>query len=330
MAYETGIASTVTDILDKLRLFAAGNGWVINRWVSAGNGYELCLSKENCYFNLRAYSNELFKFRGQDVSSVRWGIAINGSDSYSESSAWDQQPGRPVHPTSNYTISSYLPLVLGTGPFPSYHLFETDNCIYLELEVRTDTFQRLGFGRLTPFNAATIGSPFFYATSGSAEVTNATNNYSWLGADVDDTNYSQEEVPFRGADINTSSSRCASFVRTKTASLDAWASSGGRISTIGLTRILCQGGGVLDKILYTFGPNPVDAVSVMCPNIVGVSDDDTYLIPVGYLPNLQFTLMTNYSAKEEFLLGQDRWKLFPWFAKGGRTGQRAIAYRIIE
>ena len=41
MAYETGTASSVVDLLDKFRLFAVAQGWTSNRDVAAGAGREV-------------------------------------------------------------------------------------------------------------------------------------------------------------------------------------------------------------------------------------------------------------------------------------------------
>lgn len=95
MAYETGAATGPNDLLDKLRLFAIGQGWVVNRWVAADSGRELCLSKGSAYYNMRSYQNETV-FSNGSGSYQHYGISINGSDGYLPGNAWDRQPGYPI------------------------------------------------------------------------------------------------------------------------------------------------------------------------------------------------------------------------------------------
>ena len=159
MAYQTGTASGANDLLDKLRLFAVANGWSANRWADIGNGRELCLAKGSAFFSLRSYQNETVALNGS-YGANRTGLAVTGADGYSAGAAWDRQPGYPQRTSGGATdqYSGYTPFVTNPGPFPAYHMFAPDSkTIYLEVEVTTGTFQRLGFGSLDLFNPASAG-----------------------------------------------------------------------------------------------------------------------------------------------------------------------------
>ncbi|WOR80334.1 structural protein [Pseudomonas phage PSP2] len=333
MAYETGSATGPNDMLIKLRDFAAAQGWTVNRDVAAGSGRELCLSKGTAYFNLRSYQNENVIINGSG-SAGRYGIAINGSDGYAGGSAWDRQPGYPLRSSGTIGVNNdhghaNLPLPIYFGPFPSYHLFAPDSkTIYLELEVASTIFQRLGFGSLDLFNpAAPGGGRFFYATGGGHPST-ATGGATWLGTEIDNGSYALEEVPFRGADINTTSSQCGSFLRAAFDSFDNWCGSG-RTATSSYQPQSCQGGGCHDKVLRDYSPNPLNGVGILLPNIVSVVRGNEYLNPVGIVPGMRYMDMTLYQPGEEFSLGADVWKVFPWYQKGGRSWQRGIAYKKV-
>ena len=329
MAYQTGTSTDINDLLDKFRLFAIAQGWSVNRWATVGSGRELCIQKSSAYFNFRAWNNETALVNGSNQSS-KTGLAINGSDGYLGGNAWDRQPGYPQRQTgaSLDQAHAWFPLVINLGPFPAYHFFAPDaKTLYAEVEVSTGIFMRFGCGSLDLFNpVAPGGGRFFYATGGQ-HVTNSTSSSSWPGSDVDNSSYALEEVPFRCADYTASqaSSLTGSYLRVQHDSFNNWAFSSRTFSTSN-TASICQGGGVHDRPIRDLAPNALNGVGVILPNIVSVNRNDEFLNPVGTIPGMRYMDMTNYLPGDEFTLGSDTWKVFPWYAKGGRSGQRGIAY----
>lgn len=329
MAYETGTSSSVVDLLDKFRLFAIAQGWTANRWATVGSGRELCIQKGAAYFNFRAWNNETMLVNGSNSNS-KYGITLNGSDGYSGSSAWDRQPGYPVRGSTSGGDQAHVlfPLVITTGPFPAYHFFAPDSkTLFAEVEISTGIFLRFGCGSLDLFNPAAPGGGRFCYSTGGSHVTNATSGNSWLGADADNSNYAMELVPFRGADYatNNSSYSFGSMVRAAFSSFDNWAGSGRTVTTAGL-QMACQGGGAHDKVLRDYSPNPLNGIGLLLPNIVSLNIGDEYLSPIGVIPGMRFMDMTNYLPGDEFTIGSDTWKVFPWYAKGGIGYNRGIAY----
>lgn len=332
MAYETGASTGPNDLLDKLRLFAIAQGWTVNRWATVGSGRELCVSKGSAYYNMRSYQNETV-FSNDSNYTSRYGISMNGSDGFASGSAWDRQPGYPIRTSGTagsdqWTV--HMPFVTSFGPFPAYYLFAPDSkTIYLEVEVTTGAFQRMGFGSLDLFNPASPGGGrFFYSTGSSAAVTNSTSPSSWLGSDIDNSSYALEEVPFRGADYAATTLQIGSAVRAAFDSFDNWCGSAVRASSSNMAQA-CQGGGVHDKIIRDSSPNPMNGVGILTPNVVSVNRANEYLHPVGVVPGMRYMDMTNYLPGDEFTLGSDTWKVFPWYQKGGRSFQRGIAYKKV-
>lgn len=328
MAYETGTSSSVVDLLDKFRLFAIAQGWTANRWATVGSGRELCIQKGAAYFNFRAWNKETMLVNGSSSSS-KYGITLNGSDGYSGAAAWDRQPGYPVRGSTSGGDQAHVlfPLVITTGPFPAYHFFAPDSkTLFAEVEISTNIFLRFGCGSLDLFNPAAPGGGRFCYSTGGSHVTNSTSSSSWLGADAD-SSYAMEMVPFRGADYasNNSSYSFGSMVRAAFGSFDNWAGSGRTVSTTGL-QMACQGGGVHDKVLRDYSPNPLNGIGLLLPNIVSLNIGNEYLSPIGVIPGMRFMDMTNYLPGDEFTIGSDTWKVFPWYAKGGIGYNRGIAY----
>lgn len=329
MAYETGTATSVVDLLDKFRLFAVGQGWTSNRDVAAGTGREVAISKGSAYFNFRAWNNESMLVNGTTTAG-KYGITMNGSDGYAGGAAWDRQAGYPVRGSTTGGDQAHVmfPLVTTTGPFPAYHFFAPDSkTLYAEVEITTGAFMRFGCGSLDLFNpAAPGGGRFCYAVTGQ-HVTNSTATTNWLGADMDSSNYALEFVPFRAADFTTNNSgtQFASMVRAQFGSFNNWAGSGRAVATAGL-QMACQGGGCHDKVLRDYSPNPLNGVGVLLPNIVSLNVGDEFLSPIGVIPGQRLMDMTNYLPGDEFTLGSDTWKVFPWYQKGGIGLNRGIAY----
>lgn len=328
MAYETGTSSNVVDLLDKFRLFAIAQGWTVNRWATAGSGQELCIQKGAAYFNFRAWNNETMLVNGSSASD-KYGITLNGSDGYSEAAAWDCQPGYPVRGSTWGGDQAHVlfPLVITTGPFPAYHFFAPDSkTLFAEVEISTGIFLRFGCGSLDLFNPAAPGGGRFCYSTGGDHVTNSTDTSSWLGVDADSF-YAMELVPFRGADYSSSNYGYSfgSMVRAAFGSFDNWAGSGRTVSFSGL-QMACQGGGVHDKVLRDYSPNPLNGIGLLLPNIVSLNIGDEYLSPIGVIPGMRFMDMTNYLPGDEFTIGSDTWKVFPWYAKGGIGYNRGIAY----
>jgi hypothetical protein len=332
MAYQTGTATDVNDLLDKYRLFAAAQGWTVNRWVTVGAGRELCISKGSAYFNFRSYHNESMLVNGGTTAN-KYGICLNGSDGFNAGLAWDRQPGYPVRGSTSGGDQAHVlfPLVITTGPFPAYHFFDMDGkTLFAEVEIVTGTFLRFGCGSLDLYNpSAPGGGRFCYATCGQ-HVTNSTNSGSWLGESMDQSSQACEIVPFRGADYasNNSGNSFGSMVRAAFASFDNWAGSGRTVTTTGLTRA-CQGGGCHDRTLREFSPSSLNGVGVLLPNIVSLNIGDEYLAPIGVVPGMRYMDMTRYLPGAEFTLGSDTWKVFPWYIKGGIGWNRGIAYKKV-
>jgi hypothetical protein len=331
MAYQTGTATSPNDLLDKLRIFAIAQGWTADRWVTAGSGRELNLHKDSAYFGLRSYENETVTING-NAALGRYGIAINGADSYSGGLAWDRQTGYPKSPATSATDQrhGYMPLVTSFGPFPAYHLFAPDSkTIYLELEVTTGTYQRLGFGSLDLFNAAAAGGGrFFYATGGNSAVTNSVGTSTWLGSGYESA-WSMEEAPFRSASSgNQGGTGSGSYLRCAIDAFDNWAQAASQDAS-SLTGRSCGGGGTHDRLLRDQSLNPLNGVGITFPHVVWLCRNDQYAHPVGIVPGMRYMDMTNYLPGDEFTLGSDTWKVFPWWQKGGRSDQVAIAYLVV-
>ena len=331
MSYETGTATSINDALDKLRLFAVAQGWTQNRWQEITGGNELCISKNDAYFNFRSGEAATMLVSGSNGSN-RYGIIINGSDGYNESAAWDRQPGysrREITPSASDQYHAFLPLVNNFGALPSYHFFAPNQkSIHIEIEIATGVYHRLGFGSLDVYNAAVIGGGRYFYGVCSQHVNNSLSFNSWLGTHIMSSS-TMEEVPFRAAGIGLSRGRAGSAVRCAFDSFNGWAgSANGNSST--LLEQACQGGAAHDRVLLQSGANQLNGVGLLTPIIVSANRSNSSLSPIGQMPGVRYMDMTNYTVGEQFTIGADTWQVFPWYSKGGRSQQLGIAHKRVD
>lgn len=338
MAYQTGTSTGCNDLLDKFRLFAIAQGWTVNRWVASALGQELCISKGSAYFNFRSVQNENLLLNGVLGGAGMYGIMVSGSDGYSTGLTWDRQPGYPVRNVGTLGASDQghvwmMVHDLAIGPFPSYHFISSGTgSLYCELEVSTGIFQRFGVGSLDLYNpAASGGGRFYYATGGAMPLTFA--NQKWREYDIDNPTYCMECVPFRRASLagyhsgtyQAGRTTSGSMVRTAFSSFDNWAGSG-RDATQQPYPWVSQGGGCHDRFIRDLSPSPLNGIGVLVPNVVSLNINNEFLAPIGQVPGMRYMDMTGYLPGDEFTLGGDTWKVFPWYQKGGFSFQRGIAF----
>ncbi len=325
MAYETGTASTPIDLLDKLRVFAVARGWTQNRNDSpSGTEREVSLSKGGHFINLKGVNGaNIFLLNNQS----RHAIALSGSDSYSSGDDWDLQNGYPVDfgTTARFNVATIF--AINSGPFPSYHFFSdsSGDYIHCEVEVASGFYQRLGFGVLNLYDPATPGGGRYYYATGGKHVDDSTGSSSWLGVPIND-NRSLEEAPFRGGTFGIDSVDAGSLLRVNHPDFNGWASSSISQSNAytGAAAI-----GLRERAMLQLSASPLNNTAVLTPINVAADLNNVSLIPFGTVPDMRYMDMTIYQPGDEFSLGPDTWKVFPWYSKGGRSYEFATAYKKI-
>lgn len=149
VVYETGIATSPSDLLTKLITFATANGWTVNTPTSGKvfiNGSILCGVKDN-------------------ASDVQF----RGGVTYAAGSAWDAQTGAASNSCSINT---------GSGPFSAYHFYSgTEGAsVYLQgvVEISAGIYRHFFIGTLVKFGTYTGGE--YVDASYHDQTTNIINN----------------------------------------------------------------------------------------------------------------------------------------------------------
>lgn len=296
MAYQLTNATNIEDLIDKIADFAVTAGWTERRNDLSGSSRTLTLQKSGD--NIHIYNS--------DTTYLR----VNASVGYDDALAGNAQPNQAV---SNVASN------VGTGPFPNVFLF-SDNSpaeyIHAVIEIASGIFRMVSFGELVKTGAYTGGTYFeasgFDATSSENNMassehhrmfdngTGFSNPFGGGGVrcDVDgETNYF---APFR---------RLADFA-TPCASGGFW----GELST-GADR------GYRTREFYYKSINTVFGITPLAPVLIRVERDDGYWSDIGEVPGLRFMNMSRFAPGDEFTIGSDTWKVFPWLRKGNVEGQ---------
>lgn len=127
MAYQTGTAKNVADLLTKLSDFAESLGWSINKHTTTA----LFINNTDGYWAIEFKDNLLFT------------IAATGYDSTRD--CFNQPGSSSVNSYANVkTCTSQL----GTGDYVSYDFFGTSQYLHICIQIKNEVFRHFGVGTL--------------------------------------------------------------------------------------------------------------------------------------------------------------------------------------
>lgn len=311
MAYATSAANDPNELLDKLRLFAQGNGWVIDGWRdrTAKVGKALSLHANGLHATL------LTELTGGDGSRPPPYIGVLGHTGYAANANPDVQGEASAPAWSNYLQGPYsaVHFLSRTAPQPYLHVV---------LETQTGTFKHFGTGRLVTAGVVNTGqyvygSQWYY----DANYINNPDDYRHAVAFDDYWNNFVSPVTRVRADYDGVAPR--------------WHSVSDSASD--MRRLNCgwRGRAAPINLLKDMGHSTLTGRAPMYPLWCAVPRGADLYSDVGHPPDLRFIRLDGYAPGEELVLGSDRWKVFPVHRKNGpagtpNSGVYGYAYRITE
>lgn len=296
MAYETGISTSLFDLLDKIRLFAIAQGFTQNEFTVVDSTVKrLFMQKDTSngggltfYFGIAAVVT---------ADSTITEIQMKGATGYTPGGTVGGQPGSP----SLYAIMNRV----GNGPYVAYHLFSNaaGDYVHCVLEYSAGFFSHLVFGQLDKFGS--------YAGGHYCDAT-------YIGTNANDHDYylSTWSSPlFDGWGVSPSSRGHVS------ANLESniwrmFAGSSGSSSTFdayGNGRA-----GLTSRLLVGSQPNTLNLATPLIPiyiftDIGGTSSGNR--TPLGVVKDLRLVWMESFAAGQEVVLGSDTWMVFPIYRR---------------
>jgi hypothetical protein len=306
MAYETGTATGVNDLCDKLRLFLSSNGWTIDANSTESTGKRFHAHIGTVYANFRSFVAEIPSSNiNQAASSACTSLAFNIGTGYSGATAWYAQAGTPISSAKNGTAG----ITNIAGAVTAYHFFAHNSGanVMVVVEYSTGLYQMLGFGTLTKFGTYTGGEYFFgsrsgvdNSTIGSGVIIPGVGFFSSLGANPN-------------AYINATVDSEAGWKWSESL---AGAPSSVRKSTGNESRF---------KRMQTIQPNSLNDLTVFLPVRGQVYRDTTNSStasaksPLGEVPKVFFCTINFIIPGQQVVLGGTNYRVFPFFKKDVTT-----------
>ena len=183
MPYETGTASSPTDLLQKIGAFISSHGWTIDSSIAAGYwdgtggpGWRLHAHRGSVYAHFRAVVNEAWENTShialnivgfQGSPTYRWsGIGIVVGNGYNGANLWRDQPGVPVGCVNLLPVGAGMSLPQGAISW--YHFFAdaTGDNIAIVIEKTAGIFTRMEWGTSLKKLGAWTGGAYFGAALG--------------------------------------------------------------------------------------------------------------------------------------------------------------------
>lgn len=150
MAYQTGSATDLDDLMNKLQTFAAANGFTVDNHDATGNFLSISRPADNLYLTYYwGNSDDIMVWQALGYSATHKSAPWNQTD---DSGNGDADTSTPE---TGRNISQ-----IGNGPFTAYHFFGYTNphSLLVVLEFSPGLYRHFGFGMLNKSSTWTGGA----------------------------------------------------------------------------------------------------------------------------------------------------------------------------
>jgi len=299
MAYQLTNATSVEDLINKIAAFAVTAGWTERRNTLAGSLRTVTLQKSGDNINIYNLNTS--------------GVYLRGAVGYDAGAAADSQPNQAGRRALANT---------GTGPFSNVFMFASNSPaehVHVVVEIASGVFRHLTFGEVVKYGTWT-GGTFFDAQFWDTASINA-NLWSYSGHHRLFDNGSDFSVDTKGGvrcDYDGSVNYFAPF-GTYSSSTPTQIVSGG-VGTA-LSSYNAENNNRLSNF-YNRSINNLSGNTPLMPIQLRARRADDYWSPIGEVPGIRLLNMERFTPGDEFTVGPDTWKVFPWTRKGsGGSGQ---------
>lgn len=301
MAYQQTTATSVEDLINKVATFAASLGWTIDRNTIASTNRTVSMSRAGSDY-VHLFNTDTTNVRLRASTGINTGVAIAS------------QPG----------VSAAEAVANGTaGPFATVFMFgDTTPSPYIHVVYDTGgaLFRHFHFGLVTKIGTWT-GGTFFDAmniSGGSGQndtPTSAFHHVSFSSGDVNNGTEGGVRIDFDGntnyfAPITTEANFTSRVVHGGVTGLASGTSEGRDLA-----------GFYLSSVNSWSGVTPLRQIKLRAERGSGFWSE------IGYVPGIRMVNIARWATGDEFSIGPDTWKVFPWWRQGTRpAGNTTDAY----
>lgn len=279
VAYETGAATSPTDLLNKLITFAELQGW--NAQAPFSGDTVMTIG-----------ATDVGIFAGIDADATSW--ITRGCMGFSVAQPYDEQPG---HSGVSHSVN------WGAGPYTAYHFYVGDeggsDYIHVTVEVESGIYRHWALGKMVPFGAVVGGiysDSTFLELSENYVNTPTSNLHRYICDSSSTLNNAQAWADHDGL-------------------TNVWQvlSSGNAFDAAQWV------GSARDQSLFSslveIGHQRWNLRTPLWPLVYFANRAASLRTPVGRMPNFRQVNMRNFFHGELVTIGTETWQVFPVFQK---------------
>lgn len=314
IVYATGTATDQQDLLSQLDTYLQANGWTEDEW-SVGNK-RLCVHKDTVYVQFR-----------WDAVAATGCIGVYHSLGYAGGSAPGAHPNDSGNgqTTANPITTCRRIEALGNGAFTNFFIFGDSAIPYCHvvIEVTAGVFRHMSFGLITKVGTWVGGEycsvlDWYYSGVNQSNISYSSHSALFDANNTSATNTETGTIHMEGMQNEGGTSKWGNILNAAPASLG--------LDRAGFTRYCVMGGmreGPLNNVLCAMAANPSNGFVAMHP--IWLTYRDRSVTPenhffLGTVPGIRFINIMYLDPAEEFVVGSDTWKVFPWVKKQNLGG----------
>lgn len=359
MAYATGSAANLNEILAALQTFAAAQGWTIDKWTSGSN--LLFMRKGQCFVAMQGATQTNTTYPGGVSTSVTdtvLRIALSTSLTTSLT-AYHAHPGSIVTTATDQDRVEVNDLI---GPFSAYHFFSGNEgagdpaYIHVVIQTATDRYQHFSIGNLDKKGLSHSGvgyavgcNRYWFRNASGADLTSSSMIFN---------DPIRHPIPFDGSGITTVVSSATAQHYIPDALPLSW-SAGAILGNYNLAgTAMCMS--LINRPMRPSGYGTTSGANALLSNVIVsptsqwsgnvvlwplpviiMNPGTSQLCYVGDYPNVRMLNMEGMGPGQEITYGSETWKVFPSMTQrawgqdrtagfdGVSSGQYGLAYKKV-
>jgi len=336
MAYQTGSATDLEDLISKLLTFATANGWTQDEFATADGDF--ALHKDDIYVSGRwdtvtPQHVSLHQALGFDGTGTLPGDHTDDSGhGYNDSSS---------HVDTNLDNERSVTYI-GDGPFTTYHFFEDDDgtrsYLHVVVQSETDVYRHFGFGEVDKVGTWTGGEYCYghYQDNGTSQQATAADTCMLFdginSSNPDNIGKRNATIHVEGLNGQGGSDKWGIVFGSRTIDVSGDLDGNGN----SLTR--CLGGFRGGPVAFAWGgfsgSNLVGFVPMYPINVWHFEEANSRVRLLGSMPHVRGVNMRNFAPEQEVTIGGDTWVFFPSSRRtsdnvANRTYHQGIAYKKV-